>query len=62
LPAAAITYGQPDGNRHPNVGAVIRLRSDGQYRILCSGSLISTTVFLTASHCTAWDDAHESPV
>jgi secreted trypsin-like serine protease len=50
--ALAITYGQPDGNRHPNVGAVIRLRSDGQYRILCSGSLIAPRVFLTASHCT----------
>lgn len=52
VPAAAITYGQPDGNRHPNVGAVIRLRSDGQFRILCSGSLIAPRVFLTASHCT----------
>jgi secreted trypsin-like serine protease len=50
--AFAITYGQPDGNRHPNVGAMIRLRSDGQYRILCSGSLIAPRVFLTASHCT----------
>lgn len=50
--AAAITYGYPDGNMHPNVGAMIRLRSDGVYRILCSGSLISPTVFLTASHCT----------
>jgi secreted trypsin-like serine protease len=52
LPAAAITYGQPDGNRHPNVGAMIRLRSDGQYRILCSGSLVAPRIFLTASHCT----------
>lgn len=52
--AAAITYGQPDGNLHPNVGAMIRLRSDGVYRILCSGSLISPTVFLTASHCTGF--------
>jgi secreted trypsin-like serine protease len=52
VPAAAITYGQPDGNGHPNVGAVIRLRSDGQFRILCSGSLIAPRVFLTASHCT----------
>ena len=52
MPATAITYGQPDGNLHPNVGAMIRLRSDGVYRILCSGSLISPTVFLTASHCT----------
>ncbi|MEP6694170.1 MAG: trypsin-like serine protease [Chloroflexota bacterium] len=53
-PAAAITYGQPDGNLHPNVGAMIRLRSDGVYRILCSGSLIAPTVFLTASHCTTY--------
>jgi hypothetical protein len=52
--AAAITYGQPDGNGHPNVGAMIRLRSDGVFRILCSGSLISPTVFLTASHCTTF--------
>jgi secreted trypsin-like serine protease len=52
MPAAAITYGQPDGNRHPNVGAMIRLRADGQFRILCSGSLIAPRVFLTASHCT----------
>ena len=50
--ALGINYGQPDGTRHPNVGAVIRLRSDGQYRILCSGSLIAPRVFLTASHCT----------
>jgi V8-like Glu-specific endopeptidase len=52
LPAGAITYGQPDGNQHSNVGAMIRKRDDGVYRILCSGSLISPTVFLTASHCT----------
>jgi secreted trypsin-like serine protease len=50
--AFAITYGQPDDNRHPNVGAMVRLRSDGQFRILCSGSLIAPRVFLTASHCT----------
>src|SRR6266542_1964400 len=53
--ASAITYGQPDDSLHPNVGAMIRLRpSDNQLRIVCSGSLIAPTVFLTASHCTSF--------
>jgi secreted trypsin-like serine protease len=53
--ANAITYGQFDGNRHPNVGAMLRLRpSDSNYRIVCTGSLIAPTVFLTASHCTSF--------
>jgi len=51
LPALAITYGQPDGNRHPNVGLLIGQDSEGFYA-LCSGTLISPTVFLTAGHCT----------
>ena len=46
-PAGAITGGQPDGNAHPYVGIV--LTPDGA---LCSGSLLSPTVFLTAGHCT----------
>jgi len=48
--ALAITYGQPDGNRHPNVGALIGT-FDGQQYPYCSGTLISPTVFLTAAHC-----------
>src|SRR5215218_6076748 len=53
--ANAITYGELDGNRHPAVGAMIRLRpSDNTLRLTCSGSLISPTVFLTASHCTSF--------
>jgi secreted trypsin-like serine protease len=53
--ALGITYGELDGNRHPAVGAMIRLRpSDNTLRLTCSGSLISPTVFLTASHCTAF--------
>jgi hypothetical protein len=48
--ASAITYGQPDGNRHPNVGALIGT-FDGQQYPYCSGTLISPTVFLTAAHC-----------
>ena len=48
--ASAITYGQPDRNRHPNVGALIGT-FDGQQYPYCSGTLISPTVFLTAAHC-----------
>ena len=45
-PALGITYGELDGNRHPAVGAMIRLRpSDNTLRLVCSGSLISPTVF-----------------
>jgi hypothetical protein len=49
-PAAAIIGGQPDGNRHPNVGA-LDLRPIG-FAIPCSGTLVSPTVYVTAGHCT----------
>lgn len=53
--AYAITYGQYDGGGHPNVGAMLRKSpTTGFYRIVCSGSLISPTVYLTASHCTSF--------
>jgi secreted trypsin-like serine protease len=55
-PASAITFGQPDGNRHPNVGAVLAdydPDSPGP-DILCSGTLVAPKVFLTAAHCTAF--------
>jgi hypothetical protein len=45
---------QPDGNAHPNVGAFLARRADGSLRIICSGTLVSSTVFMTASHCTAF--------
>jgi hypothetical protein len=53
VPALAITFGQPDGNNHPNVGAMIVLEPDGELYLYCSGTLIAPNVFLTASHCTA---------
>jgi V8-like Glu-specific endopeptidase len=51
-PAAAITNGQADGNRHPNVGGLVSPTQypDGTW-LYCSGTLISSTVFLTAAHC-----------
>jgi Trypsin len=51
-PADAITYGGPDGNGHPEVGALLapHAYSDGTWAT-CSGTLISPTVFLTAAHC-----------
>lgn len=49
-PAAAITWGAPDGNRHPNVGALVQ-PFDGVLDAYCSGTLVAPTVFLTAAHC-----------
>jgi secreted trypsin-like serine protease len=49
--AGAITYGIPDGNAHPNVGLFIA-KIDNAYYAICSGTLVSERVFLTAGHCT----------
>lgn len=51
LPATAITGGEADGDRHPNVAMLtFYLEGDGPYG--CSATLISPTVLLTAAHCT----------
>jgi secreted trypsin-like serine protease len=52
-PALAITYGQPDGTAHPNVGSMVAYIPGGGYFQWCSGTLLENNVFLTASHCTA---------
>ena len=51
-PAGAITNGGPDGNGHPEVGALLAQQAfpDGTWEE-CTGTLISPTVFLTAEHC-----------
>ena len=46
----------PDGYGHPNVGALLMPRADGSLRIICSGTLIAPRVFLTASHCTSFEE------
>jgi secreted trypsin-like serine protease len=54
--AEAITHGTADGKAHPYVGALVAedwLRA-GQKDVLCSGTLISPTVYLTAAHCTGY--------
>src|SRR3954470_12541813 len=50
--ALAITNGVPDGNGHPEVGALLAQHafSDGTWEE-CSGTLIAPRVFLTAEHC-----------
>jgi len=51
--ALAITNGQPDGNGHPEVGALLAQQafSDGTWEE-CTGTLIAPRVFLTAEHWT----------
>jgi trypsin len=46
----------PDANGHPNVGALLMPRADGSLRIICSGTLVTPRVFLTASHCTSFEE------
>ena len=51
--AHAITFGEPDGTRHPNVGGLVsewNPDSPGPDQF-CSGTLVSPTLFLTAAHC-----------
>ena len=53
-PVSAITFGEFDGTDHPNVGSMVVNVPELELELLqwCSGTLISPTVFLTASHCT----------
>jgi hypothetical protein len=52
-PAQAITGGQLDGNRHPNVGLMVVNFGSGPEG-WCTGTLIAPTRFLTAAHCIAF--------
>jgi hypothetical protein len=60
--AKAITYGFIDeNNSFPNTGAFIVKLPDGRIYPICTGTLISPTVFLTASHCTTYYTAELEP-
>ena len=54
--ASAISYGEADAGRHPNVGSFMEPYTDpdtgqsGLYQT-CTGTLISDRVVVTASHC-----------
>lgn len=54
VPASAITYGEPDNGRHPYVGLVVFYDSTNTPQWRCSGTLMSSTVLLTAGHCTGF--------
>jgi trypsin len=55
-PANSITFGEPDGDAHPNVGQLVVdfPEPDGGLFGICSGTLIAPDVFLTAAHCVAF--------
>ena len=54
-PVTAIIWAGPDGDGHPYVG-VAQFYIDGEPSHICSGTLLSSTVFLTAGHCTDGTD------
>ena len=51
-PASAITNGTPDDGRHPYVGALVTHDGKGRkHQLICTGTLVSPTAFVTAAHC-----------
>ncbi|HUP31835.1 MAG TPA: trypsin-like serine protease [Gaiellaceae bacterium] len=58
VPASAITDGELDGNGHPYVGLMVAQDADGNPLWRCSGTLLSSKLFLTAGHCTESPAAH----
>jgi len=61
--ASAITYGFIDSsNTFSNTGAfIVKDPSTGEIFPICSGTMITSNVFLTASHCTAYFSQELAP-
>jgi hypothetical protein len=57
-PAYAITNGELDGNGHPYVGLMVAQDAQGTPLWRCSGTLLSSRLFLTAGHCAEAPAAH----
>ena len=58
----AITYGFVDtNNTFSNVGAFIIKSPTGEISPICSGTMITANVFLTASHCTSYFNQDLAP-
>jgi len=60
----AITYGFVDSNgTYSNAGAfIVKSPTTGQIFPICSGTLITPNVFLTASHCTSYFSQELAPI
>ena len=58
LPAGAVTDGELDGDGQPYVGLMVAQDANGNPLWRCSGTLLSTKLFLTAGHCTEAPAAH----
>ncbi len=57
-PVFAVTDGELDGNGHPYVGLMVAQDKNGAPLWRCSGTLLSSQLFLTAGHCTEAPAAH----
>jgi hypothetical protein len=58
LGPSLITNGSLDGSRHPYVGLMVAQDKKGNPLWRCSGTLLTSTIFLTAGHCTEAPAAH----
>lgn len=56
--ASAVTDGELDGDGHPYVGLMMAQDANGNPLWRCSGTLLSSKLFLTAGHCTEAPAAH----